>query len=107
MAKVMVDFLQEHGSAFTLEDFASHRSEWVAPVSTTYRGLRLWELPPNGQGIAAQQIPLARPGLWVFGNGCRFQQAVSASRSLLHCGRVSFRCSRLWCALAFVGSVAE
>lgn len=56
MAEVMVRCLQESGAAFTLEDFAGHRSEWVAPVSTSYRGARLWELPPNGQGIAALQI---------------------------------------------------
>ena len=56
LAETMVTFLREHGSAFTIEDFAAHRSEWVEPVSTTYRGARLWELPPNGQGIAALQI---------------------------------------------------
>ncbi|MDF1800316.1 MAG: gamma-glutamyltransferase family protein [Planctomycetota bacterium] len=56
MAEVMVRCLQENGAAFTLEDFAGHRSEWVEPVSTSYRGARLWELPPNGQGIAALQI---------------------------------------------------
>jgi len=38
------------------EDLAAHRSEWVDPVSTTYRGTRLFELPPNGQGIAVLQM---------------------------------------------------
>jgi gamma-glutamyltranspeptidase/glutathione hydrolase len=38
------------------EDMADHHSEWVDPVSTNYRGYDLWELPPNGQGIAALQI---------------------------------------------------
>ncbi|GIW99103.1 MAG: gamma-glutamyltransferase [Pirellulaceae bacterium] len=39
-----------------LEDLAAHRSHWVVPVSTKYRGLDVWELPPNGQGIAVLQM---------------------------------------------------
>ncbi|WP_242112783.1 gamma-glutamyltransferase [Luteimonas aquatica] len=38
------------------EDLASHRGEWVEPVATDYRGYQVWELPPNGQGIAALQM---------------------------------------------------
>ena len=56
IARSIADFVQAHGGYLTLEDLASHRSEWVDPVSTTYRGVELWELPPNGQGIAALQI---------------------------------------------------
>ena len=37
-----------------MKDFRSHRAEWVTPVSTSYRGYDVWELPPNGQGIAAE-----------------------------------------------------
>lgn len=44
------------GGFFTAEDFARHRSEWVEPVSTNYRGWDVWELPPPGQGIAALQL---------------------------------------------------
>ena len=39
-----------------MEDFANHTSEWVEPISTTYRGLTVWELPPNPQGLAALQM---------------------------------------------------
>ncbi|MDX1967284.1 MAG: gamma-glutamyltransferase [Planctomycetaceae bacterium] len=56
IAAEIVRFSQTHGGLFAAEDFERHRSDWVEPVSTTYRGYRLWELPPNGQGIAALQI---------------------------------------------------
>ena len=39
-----------------MKDFADHRADWVEPVSTSYRGYDVWELPPNGQGIAALQM---------------------------------------------------
>lgn len=56
IAKTMADFVQAHGGFLSTSDLASHASEWVAPVSTRYRGYTVWELPPNGQGIAALQI---------------------------------------------------
>jgi gamma-glutamyltranspeptidase/glutathione hydrolase len=45
--------IQRAGGCLTVEDLASHRSTWDEPISTTYRGLRIWECPPNGQGLAA------------------------------------------------------
>ncbi len=53
LARRMVSFLREHGGAHSLEDFAEFEPEWVEPISTTYRGWTVYELPPNGQGIAA------------------------------------------------------
>jgi gamma-glutamyltranspeptidase/glutathione hydrolase len=44
------------GGYLSYEDLAEHQSEWVDPVSTEYRGYTVWELPPNGQGIAALQM---------------------------------------------------
>jgi gamma-glutamyltranspeptidase/glutathione hydrolase len=44
------------GGFLTPEDMANHEIEWVEPVSVPYRGYRLWELPPNGQGIAALEM---------------------------------------------------
>lgn len=49
-------YIKEQGGVLAAADFASHRGEWVEPVSANYRGYDVWELPPNGQGIAALQI---------------------------------------------------
>jgi gamma-glutamyltranspeptidase/glutathione hydrolase len=49
-------FFKEHGGFLAAADFASHRGNWVDPVSTNYRGYDVWEIPPQGQGIAALQI---------------------------------------------------
>lgn len=56
IAAEMAAFVKEHGGFLTADDFAAHRSEWVQPVGSDYRGYELWELPPNGQGIAALQM---------------------------------------------------
>lgn len=56
MADTMAAFMERVGGYLTKEDFAKHTSEWVEPVSSNYRGWDVWELPPNGQGIAALQI---------------------------------------------------
>lgn len=56
IARRIVKFSEEHGGYFSLKDFAEHRSDWIEPVSTNYRGYDVWELPPNGQGIAALQM---------------------------------------------------
>ena len=55
-ARALVAYSEKVGGFFSLADLANHSSEWVAPVSTTYREWTMWELPPNGQGIAALQI---------------------------------------------------
>ncbi len=49
-------YMTEQGGLLRYEDLAAHRSEWITPVSTSYRGWDVYELPPNGQGIAALQI---------------------------------------------------
>jgi gamma-glutamyltranspeptidase/glutathione hydrolase len=49
-------YIAEQGGVLAASDFESHRGEWVQPVSANYRGYDVWELPPNGQGIAALQI---------------------------------------------------
>ncbi len=56
IALKIVDYLKENGGFLTMKDFEDHTSEWVEPVSVNYRGYDVWELPPNGQGIAALQM---------------------------------------------------
>jgi len=56
IAQTIASHVQEQGGFLSVEDLAAHESEWIEPVSTNYRGYDVWELPPNGQGIAALQI---------------------------------------------------
>ena len=56
VAKTISDFIIDQGGFLSFEDLKNHSSDWIDPVSTNYRGYDIWELPPNGQGIAALQI---------------------------------------------------
>jgi gamma-glutamyltranspeptidase/glutathione hydrolase len=56
IAERIVKFSHEHGGRFSMRDFRNHTADWIEPVSTNYRGYDVWELPPNGQGIATLQI---------------------------------------------------
>ena len=52
-AEKLVAFIRANGGAHTLDDFRSYRPDWVTPISKSYRGYTLHEIPPNGQGISA------------------------------------------------------
>jgi gamma-glutamyltranspeptidase/glutathione hydrolase len=56
IAATIGNYFAEHGGFLSADDLANHRGEWVEPVSTNYRGVEVYELPPNGQGIAALQM---------------------------------------------------
>jgi gamma-glutamyltranspeptidase / glutathione hydrolase len=56
IARKIVDYMQAQGGFLSMKDFEDHRSEWIDPISTSYRGYDVWELPPNGQGTAALQM---------------------------------------------------
>jgi gamma-glutamyltranspeptidase/glutathione hydrolase len=56
IAKELVTFSKARGGLFALKDFTDHTSTWVEPVSTSYRGYQVWEIPPPGQGIAVLQM---------------------------------------------------
>ncbi len=55
-AAEIIKILNENGNPMSLSDLRNFSPEWIEPVSTNYRGYDVWELPPNGQGIAALQI---------------------------------------------------
>lgn len=56
LAKRIVDFSRANGGYLELEDFSRHENTWVDPISTRYRGLDVWQIPPNGQGLSVLQI---------------------------------------------------
>jgi len=56
IARKIVQFAQSQGGLHTMEDFAAHTSNWLDPISTTYRGYTVYELPPNNQGLAVLEM---------------------------------------------------
>jgi gamma-glutamyltranspeptidase/glutathione hydrolase len=53
VARQIAAYADATGGVLAAEDLAAHHGEWVDPISISYRGHDIWELPPNGQGIAA------------------------------------------------------
>jgi len=56
IARTIDAFMKKNGGYLSYKDLADHTSQWVEPVSTTYRGYSVWELPPNGQGITVLEM---------------------------------------------------
>jgi len=56
IAQTIDAFMKKNGGFLSAKDLSDHTSTWIEPVSTNYRGYDVWELPPNGQGIAALQM---------------------------------------------------
>jgi len=56
VARAIAAHMKAQGGFLDEADLAAHRGEWVQPLSTRYRGVEVWELPPNGQGITALQM---------------------------------------------------
>ncbi len=67
--RIIARTVQDAGGFLSYDDLAAHHGEWVEPVSTNYRGVDVWELPPNGQGIAALQILNILEGFDIAGMG--------------------------------------
>lgn len=56
LAEKMCTSINDAGGVFTMEDFADHKSTWVDPISTNYKGYDVYELPPNGQGAMVLEM---------------------------------------------------
>jgi gamma-glutamyltranspeptidase/glutathione hydrolase len=56
LGRTIAAHVQSEGGFLTPEDFAAHTVEWVQPMSVAFQGYRLWELPPNSQGVAALEM---------------------------------------------------
>lgn len=56
IGKAIVKTVDRLGGVMTLSDFSEYQAQWVEPISTTYRGWKVYELPPNGQGLAALEM---------------------------------------------------
>jgi gamma-glutamyltranspeptidase/glutathione hydrolase len=74
IAKKILEAMKQHGGVMTEADLAEYSAEWVEPISTTYRDWTVYELPPNGQGLAAlemlnimEKFPLGQKG-WEAGS---------------------------------------
>lgn len=56
IARALVEYSKANGGLFTMEDFARHRADWVEPISTTYRGVEVHQIPPPGQGVVTLML---------------------------------------------------
>jgi gamma-glutamyltranspeptidase/glutathione hydrolase len=84
VAEQMASFIQKHGGYITVEDLAAHKGEWIEPVSTSYRGVDVWQLPPNGQGIAVLELLNIMEGFpvqqWGFGSADLLHHFIEAKK---------------------------
>jgi len=84
IAETIARFMKREGGYLTLDDLASHTSEWVDPVSVSYRGYDVWELPPNGQGITVLEMLNILEGYGIgamgFGSAAHLHALIEAKK---------------------------
>jgi len=86
IAKKILAMMKQHGGTMTAEDLGDYSAEWVEPLSTKYRDWTVYELPPNGQGIAAlmmlnlmEKFPLGEKG-YEFGSANALHIMIEAKK---------------------------
>jgi len=86
IARKLLDSMKRHGGVMNAQDLAEYSSEWVEPISTTYRDWIVFELPPNGQGLAAlemlnimEKFPLGQKD-WGFGSTNALHAMIEAKK---------------------------
>jgi gamma-glutamyltranspeptidase/glutathione hydrolase len=86
IARKILESMKHHGGVMTAQDLAEYSSEWVEPISTTYRDWTVFELPPNGQGLAAlemlnimEKFPLGQKS-WEFGSTNALHTMIEAKK---------------------------
>lgn len=71
IAERIATYVRQSGGWITREDLAAHHSDWDEPISTDYRGVTVWECPPNGQGIGALIALNVAEGFDIAEMGCQ------------------------------------
>lgn len=86
IAGKILESMKRHGGTMTAQDLAEYSAEWVEPISTTYRDWTVYELPPNGQGLAAlemlnimEKFPLGQKD-WGFGSAKALHAMIEAKK---------------------------
>ncbi len=84
ISKKILEAMKRHNGTMTPQDLAEYSSEWVEPISTTYRDWTVYEMPPNGQGLAALEMlnimetfPLGQTG---FGSAKTLHAMIEAKK---------------------------
>ncbi len=103
IAAAIAAVVQEHGGVLEEEDLAAHHSTWDEPISTEYRGHRIWECPPNGQGLAAL---LALNLLRGFDPAASEALGPERLHLLIECMRLAFADARHWVSDPAFGAIA-
>ena len=87
ISKKILETIERHGGVMTPQDLAEFSSEWVEPISTTYRDWTVYELPPNGQGLAALEMlnimetfPLGQQKDYAYGSANALHAMIEAKK---------------------------
>uniref|UniRef100_A0A8W8N0K7 Gamma-glutamyltransferase ywrD n=1 Tax=Magallana gigas TaxID=29159 RepID=A0A8W8N0K7_MAGGI len=95
VAKAIAEVVQQHGGVMTTEDLASHVTTFEDPISADYKGYRVWEVPPNGQGITTLMALNILEGMDLKGMG---HNSAEYLHSLSESFKLSFADTTWFCA---------